>query len=58
MQKEQSEKYDAFEALQGQNRAKILLGRSLASGRIAHAYLFRGPDGVGKKLYAAAMGGS
>ncbi len=29
-----------------------MLNRSLASGRIPHAYLFRGPDGVGKKLTA------
>lgn len=27
-----------------------MLNRSLDSGRIPHAYLFRGPDGVGKKL--------
>lgn len=44
-----------FEKLLGQQRAKSLLGRSLSSGRIAHAYLFRGPDGVGKKLFAGAM---
>lgn len=29
-----------------------LLKRSAASGRLAHAYLFYGPDGVGKKLAA------
>ena len=44
-----------FAKLSGQQRAKTLLGRSLASGRIAHAYLFRGPDGVGKKLFGIAM---
>ncbi len=44
-----------FFHLYGQTRAKELLGRSLTSGRIAHAYLFRGPEGVGKKLFAAAM---
>lgn len=49
------ETHKAFQGLLGQQRAKALLGRSLASGRIAHAYLFRGPDGVGKKLFAAAM---
>jgi len=48
-------KISAFPNLLGQQRAKALLARSLGSGRIAHAYLFRGPDGVGKKLYAAAM---
>lgn len=45
----------AFSHLLGQNRAKKLLDRSLTSGRIAHAYLFRGPAGVGKKLFGAAM---
>lgn len=44
-----------FSELLGQQRAKALLERSLLSGRIAHAYLFRGPGGVGKKLFAAAM---
>ncbi len=44
-----------FAKLSGQQRAKTILGRSLASGRIAHAYLFRGPDGVGKKLFGTAM---
>jgi len=44
-----------FSHLLGQQRAKSLLERSLGSGRIAHAYLFRGPGGVGKKLFAAAM---
>jgi len=32
-----------------------MLGRALASQRIPHAYLFRGPDGVGKKLFAWAL---
>lgn len=44
-----------FSGLLGQHRAKSLLTRSLGSARIAHAYLFRGPEGVGKKLFAAAM---
>ena len=46
---------DPFNGLLGQHRAKVLLQRSLHSGRIAHAYLFKGPPGIGKKLYAAAM---
>lgn len=54
-QNEQIINTDAFKGLLGQKRAKILLSRSLSSGRIAHAYLFRGPEGVGKKLFAAAM---
>ncbi len=52
---DEDKKPTAFSGLLGQQRAKALLSRSLGSGRIAHAYLFRGADGVGKKLYAAAM---
>ncbi len=44
-----------FSHLLGQPRAVSLLTRALHSGRIGHAYLFRGPSGVGKKLFAAAM---
>lgn len=44
-----------FSDLLGQQRAKTLLTKSLSSGRIAHAYLFRGADGIGKKLFAKAM---
>jgi len=42
----------SFVSLAGQEKVKAVLSRSLASGRIPHAYLFRGPDGVGKKLTA------
>ena len=42
----------SFETLVGQHRVKNLLGRSLGSKRMPHAYLFRGPDGVGKKRAA------
>ncbi len=42
----------SFSHLVGQEKAKKLLGCSLSSGRMAHAYLFRGPDGVGKQLFA------
>jgi DNA polymerase-3 subunit delta' len=52
---QQSNQNTPFAHLLGQDRAKKLLERSLLSGRIAHAYLFRGPDGVGKKLFAAAV---
>ncbi len=45
----------SFSYLVGQEKAKNLLGRSLSSGRLAHAYLFRGPDGVGKQLFARIM---
>jgi DNA polymerase-3 subunit delta' len=39
----------------GQHQAKNLLSRSLATGRLAHAYLFRGPEGVGKQLFARGL---
>lgn len=44
-----------FSHLLGQQRAVSMLTRSLHSERIGHAYLFRGPSGVGKKLFAEAM---
>jgi DNA polymerase-3 subunit delta' len=42
----------ALSELLGQPRATRLLGGSLASGRVHHAYLFAGPAGVGKTLAA------
>jgi DNA polymerase-3 subunit delta' len=36
----------------GQQRVKQLLQKSLASKRVAHAYLFYGPEGVGKDALA------
>ncbi len=41
--------------LVGQERAVHLLQRSLASGRVHHAWLFAGPDGVGKESAARAF---
>lgn len=39
----------------GQKQAVGLLAKSMASDRLAHAYLFRGPDGVGKQLLARIL---
>ncbi len=39
----------------GQKQARNLLTRSLSSERLAHAYLFRGPEGVGKQLFARGL---
>jgi DNA polymerase III subunit delta' len=39
----------------GQHQAKNLFTRSLAGDRLAHAYLFRGPEGVGKQLFARGL---
>lgn len=36
----------------GHERQLKFLGQALASGRAAHAYLFAGPEGIGKKLVA------
>jgi DNA polymerase III subunit delta' len=44
-----------FTRLRGQDKAKLLLSRSLLAGRIPHAYIFRGPDGVGKRLFARGV---
>ena len=41
-----------FEDLLGQPRVVALLEASLAQGRLAPAYLFAGPDGVGRRLAA------
>ncbi len=46
---------NGFRDLIGQARAVRLLQRGLKNGRIAHAYLFAGPDGVGKCTAALAL---
>lgn len=38
----------AWKSVIGQDRVKSLLQRSFSTGRVAHAYLFYGPEGVGK----------
>ena len=44
-----------FTQLLGQEKAKRLLRRSLAAARIPHAYIFKGPEGVGKRLFARGV---
>lgn len=44
--------------LVGQSQARKFLARSLAADRLAHAYLFRGPEGVGKQLFARKLAAS
>lgn len=41
--------------IQHQAAAVSLLQRALRNDRVAHAYLFEGPDGVGKETTAAAL---
>jgi DNA polymerase-3 subunit delta' len=44
-----------FETIRGQSAAVEVLTRAIASGRVAHAYAFVGPSGVGRKLTAVAF---
>ena len=44
-----------FEQILGHERQKNILRRALNGGRLAHAYLFAGPEGVGKRLMALAV---
>lgn len=44
-----------FNEIIGQPQAKDLLLRSFAKGTIGHAYIFRGPSGVGKKTTALSF---
>jgi len=44
-----------FTQLLGQEKAKQLLRRSLATGRVPHGYIFKGPEGVGKRLFARGV---
>ena len=45
----------AFAGIIGQPKAKELLYRAMAGAKMSHAYLFRGPAGVGKKTMAHAF---
>ncbi len=44
-----------FDQIIGHVRQKEFLRRTLAHNRLAHAYLFEGPQGVGKRLTALAL---
>jgi len=44
-----------FGGIIGQDRVIALLRRALRADRLAHAYLFVGPGGVGKRLVALAL---
>jgi DNA polymerase-3 subunit delta' len=44
-----------FAGILGQDSSIAVLSRSLATGKIAHAYLFEGIEGCGKKMAALAL---
>ena len=44
-----------FDTVVGQDAIVRTLGNALASGRIAHAYLFAGPRGIGKTTTARLL---
>lgn len=44
-----------FHDVQHQERAVSIIRRGLRSGRTPHAYLFEGPEGVGKEMAARAL---
>ena len=45
-----------FQEIVGQERALTVLSRALGGDRTAHAYLFEGPPGVGKRSAAGGLG--
>lgn len=44
-----------FAYLLGHDKPKVLLREAVAKNKMGHAYLFRGPDGVGKKRTALTL---
>jgi DNA polymerase-3 subunit delta' len=44
-----------FDDVLGQEQAKVLMSAALRNNRLGHAYLFTGPDGVGKTLFAQEL---
>ena len=44
-----------FTYLLGHDKPKVLLREAVAKNKMGHAYLFRGPDGVGKKRTALTL---
>lgn len=44
-----------FDDIIGQEQVKRILTENIKTGRIGHAYLFCGPDGVGRKLMAGCF---
>ena len=49
MEKIMSSEYFTINSILGQEKAKNMLRRAVQGERLSHAYLFRGPEGVGKR---------
>ena len=49
------EELNIFSRVIGQDAIKLLFDSALDKDRLAHAYLFHGPDGVGKNCMAMAL---
>jgi len=45
----------SFRAIQGHEKTLKIVARVLETRRLSHAYLFSGPDGIGKRLVAGAF---
>jgi DNA polymerase III subunit delta' len=45
----------SWDRIRGQDAARQIFQTAFARGRIAHAYLLVGPDGVGKRLFAREL---
>ena len=45
----------AFDNIIGQKKVISALSRAITSNRLAHAFLFHGPDGVGKEAVALEL---
>ncbi len=46
---------NSWDTVIGQRHAKALLAKAIEQQRLAHAYLFWGPEGVGKSVMAIAF---
>ncbi len=44
-----------WEKIRGHQQQIEMFRRSIGRGRLAHAYLFLGPEGIGKKLFARSL---
>ncbi|CAG35513.1 DNA polymerase III subunit delta' [Desulfotalea psychrophila] len=51
----QATRFLCYSQVLGQQRAKQIVARAIEADRVPHAYLFKGPDGVGKKLFARGV---